>query len=87
VGVEGLMVIRLDTEILAIGKGGTIKEGMGKGVGWGRGMGAAWFCGPFVCLGLFLLLQWRVLVSGIAGDWLVNSIWFLLSTGLIIIGR
>jgi hypothetical protein len=28
-------------------------------------MRAAGFCGPCVCLGAFLLLFWRVLVSGI----------------------
>jgi hypothetical protein len=30
--------------------------------------GAAGFCGPCVCLGVFLL-QCRVIVSGIAGSW------------------
>jgi hypothetical protein len=40
----------------------------GSGVGeWGSIMGAAGFCGPCVCLGVFLLLQCRVLVSRIAG--------------------
>jgi hypothetical protein len=55
------MVIRLDIEIWEIGEGGT-KWGVGKGGGWarvggwGRGMRAAGFCGPCVCLGVFLLL-------------------------------
>jgi hypothetical protein len=29
--------------------------------------GSDGFCGPCVCLGVFLL-QWRIVVSGIAGD-------------------
>jgi hypothetical protein len=32
-----------------------------------RDMGAAGFCGPYVCHGVFPLLCRRVLVSGIAG--------------------
>jgi hypothetical protein len=41
-------------------------------VGWvsgGSGVGTAGFCGPCVCLGLFLLLKCSLLVSGIAGLW------------------
>jgi hypothetical protein len=50
------MVIKLDIEIWVIGKGVT-KRSRKKGgwVGGGRGMGAAGFCGPCVCLGVFLL--------------------------------
>jgi hypothetical protein len=36
-------------------------------VGGERDMGAAGFCGPYVCHGVFPLLCRRVLVSGIAG--------------------
>jgi hypothetical protein len=39
-------------------------------VGWvfrGSSARPANFCGPCVCLSVFLLLSWRVLVSGIAG--------------------
>jgi hypothetical protein len=35
----------------------------------GKGIGASGFCDPCVCLGIFLLLYWRVLMSGIAGGW------------------
>jgi hypothetical protein len=46
------MVIRLDIETWVVRKGGT-KGGGGKE---GSGMKAAGFCGPCVCLGVFLLL-------------------------------
>jgi hypothetical protein len=36
-------------------------------VGEGSGMGAAGFCGPCMCLGVFLLLWWRVFLSRIEG--------------------
>jgi hypothetical protein len=50
------MVIRLDIDICVIGKGGTKKGEWEKGwVSGGRGIVAAGFCGPFVCLGIFLL--------------------------------
>jgi hypothetical protein len=42
----------------------------------GRGMGAAGFCGPYVCFGVFLLLWWRVLVSGIGGGIQVVNSWY-----------
>jgi hypothetical protein len=38
-----------------------------------RVMGVVGVCGPCVCLGVFLLLQWRVFVSGIAGAGVVCS--------------
>jgi hypothetical protein len=53
-GSLGEMVIKLDIEIWEIGKDGT-KRGLGKGVGRGRSMGATEFCGPCVCLDIFLL--------------------------------
>jgi hypothetical protein len=40
------------------------RRGLGNG---GRRMRATRFCGPCVGLGVFLLLLWRVFVSGIAG--------------------
>jgi hypothetical protein len=71
----GVMVIRLDLETWVIGKGGTKGGGVEKGQkGWGRGMGIAGFC-QRVCLGEFLLLLWRVLLSRIAGGWGVYS-WY-----------
>jgi hypothetical protein len=39
-------------------------------VGWINGGSSArdaGFCGPCMCLGVFLLFWWRVLMSGIAG--------------------
>jgi hypothetical protein len=51
------MVVRLNIEIWIIGKGGTNKGGQEKGpVGGGNSMGAAGFCGPCECFGVFLLL-------------------------------
>jgi hypothetical protein len=50
-------------------------------VGWkgkvegGRGMGADGFWGLCVCLVVVLLLQWRVLVSGITEGWV--CIWLV----------
>jgi hypothetical protein len=42
---------------------------MGSGVGeWGKLFGDCFFCGPSLCLVIFLLLK-RVLVLGIAGVW------------------
>jgi hypothetical protein len=41
----------------------------------GRGVLTAGFGGPYVCLGIILLLLWRVLVSGIAEGWDVYS-WY-----------
>jgi hypothetical protein len=46
------MVIKLKIETWVIGECGTIRGRLGRG----RGMGAAGFCGPYVCLGVFLLL-------------------------------
>jgi hypothetical protein len=63
------MGIRLDIEFWEIDKGGTKRRSGERVSGWVRGMGAAGFCGPCVCLGVFLSLQWRVLVSGIGGGW------------------
>jgi hypothetical protein len=51
VGVGGVMSVLVEVETWVIGKGGT--KG---GNGWGRGMEAAGFCGPCVCLGVFMLL-------------------------------
>jgi hypothetical protein len=51
-----------------------LKRGEGKGLGWGREMGAAGFCGPSVCLGVFLL-SWMVLVSRITGAGVVYN-WY-----------
>jgi hypothetical protein len=52
-----LMVIRLDIEILVIGKAGTKGNGNGKRVCWcGKRYGGCWFYGPCACLGVFLLL-------------------------------
>jgi hypothetical protein len=54
--VSGVMVIRIEIEIWATGKCGTKIGGAVNGVsGWGRGLGVAGFCGPCVCLGVFLL--------------------------------
>jgi hypothetical protein len=53
---------------------GIVEGGTKKGewekvwVSRGRDMEATGFCGPYVCLGIFLLLYWKVLVPGIAGD-------------------
>jgi hypothetical protein len=47
-----------------------LKGEAGSGVVEGRSiMGAAGFCGPCVCLGLFLLLSWGLFMSGTAGGW------------------
>jgi hypothetical protein len=63
-----LMVIRLVIDYLEL-----VNVALKKG-GWEKGwicglkvMGIAGFCGPCVCLGIFLLLQWRVFVSVISG--------------------
>jgi hypothetical protein len=47
-------------------KVGWEKEWVG---GWVKSYGVAGFCGLCVCLGIFLLLYWRVFVSGIARGW------------------
>jgi hypothetical protein len=44
-----------------------LKGGQEGRVGGERGMGASKVFGPFVCLGAFLLLWWRMFVLGIAG--------------------
>jgi hypothetical protein len=47
-----------------------LKGGVGKGLGGcGKRYGSCWVSCPCVCLGVFLLLSWKVLVSGIAGGW------------------
>jgi hypothetical protein len=48
VGKGGGVVIRIDVEIWAIGKGG-IKRGKQKRGDGGRGMSPAEFCGSYVC--------------------------------------
>jgi hypothetical protein len=51
------MFIKLHIEIWVIGKRGTKKGVTPKGwVDGGRVTGAAGFCGPCACLGIFLLL-------------------------------
>jgi hypothetical protein len=51
-----IMVIRVDTEIWEIGKDG-LKGGLEKGcVGGGGCIWDAGFCGPCVCLSVFLML-------------------------------
>jgi hypothetical protein len=65
----GIIIIWLETETWVTGKGSTKMEGRMYWVGGGRGLEAAGFCGPCVCLVVFLLLYWRVLLSGIAGAW------------------
>jgi hypothetical protein len=54
VGVGGLMVVWLEIEARVIGKA-ALKKGADKR-GRGRGVGAAGFCGPCVCLGVFFML-------------------------------
>jgi hypothetical protein len=70
VGVGGVIVIWLEIETWVISKGGA-NGGTGRGhrVGGGIDMGTAGFYGPCVCFCVFLMLWWRVLVSGIAGGW------------------
>jgi hypothetical protein len=54
-GSLGVIIIRFDTEVWETGKDGTKWWG-GKRRGCAKRYGAAGFCGPSVCLGLFLLL-------------------------------
>jgi hypothetical protein len=52
------------------------KGGPEKGwVGGGRDLGDAGFCGLCACLGVLLLLQWRVLCQGFQGAWGVYSLY------------
>jgi hypothetical protein len=53
---SGGMVIRLEIETWLIGKGGTKSGCKKERVVGGRGIGAAGFCSPYMCWGLFLLL-------------------------------
>jgi hypothetical protein len=46
-------------------------------MGEGRDIGAAGFCSPCVCFGVFLLLWWRVPVSGIAGEGGWRGVWLV----------
>jgi hypothetical protein len=47
-----------------------LKMEMGNGVGeWRKQYGSYCFCGPCVCLGIFLLFYKRVFMLGIAGAW------------------
>jgi hypothetical protein len=57
-------------------------------VNGGSDIGATGFCGPCVCLGVFLLLYYKVLVSGIAGGWgCVKLVWWVVSRGECVGGR
>jgi hypothetical protein len=51
------MVVWVEIETSVIGKSGTKwEDGRGGGAGGKRGMEAAGFCGPCMCLGIFALL-------------------------------
>jgi hypothetical protein len=51
------MVMRVVIDFGELVKVALKKGRAGKGVGGLRGMGAAWFCGPCMCFGVFLLLE------------------------------
>jgi hypothetical protein len=58
------MVIRLVIDYGELVKVALKWGGWDEWVGGLRGMGTAGFCGPCVCLDVFLLLYWWVFVSG-----------------------
>jgi hypothetical protein len=66
VGVVGVIVVLLEIETWVEV---VLKVGVKSKVEWRIGMGPAEFCGTCVYLGVFLLLWWRVIASGIAGSW------------------
>jgi hypothetical protein len=58
----------LEIETWVMGEGGSKREGRKGEVGGGRvGMEASEFCGPYVCLGVFLLLSGGYLCQGLQG--------------------
>jgi hypothetical protein len=70
-----VMVIRLIIDFGEFVKV-VLKRGVGIGLcGEGRVIGAAWFCGPCVCLGVFLLCSGGCLCQGLQGAVIVYS-WY-----------
>jgi hypothetical protein len=68
---EGVvMVIRIDIDfgkLVKVALRGRWEKGW---VGGGSGKGDAGFCGPCVCLGVFLLCSGGCLCQGLQGAWL-----------------